>query len=498
MVCGEVSAIASRTPFDGGSARLHYPLRPARMAVQGASTPLAGHAPATAGAELRALVRLAAPLVAANLLQMAVYAVDVIFVARLGTIDFAAATLGVFLFSLSLWALVGFTSACAPLIAAELGRKRHAVREVRRSFRMAMWLGVFASFPLLAALANGEAILRFAGQEPHVAARAGAFLRILLFALIPGVAANTMRTTAAALGRPGWAMLVTAMALGAGALGNWLLVFGHAGFRALGLEGSAIASIVTSTAMMLAFAAVLLLDPRLNRFRLFGRWWRSEWPRFVEIVRLGAPIALSFTLEGALFGGAAVLMGLIGPVEVAAHAVALNIAAIAFQVPLGIGQAATIRVGLAYGARDPAWIARAGRTAIALGTGIMFATAALMWTAPRLLISAYLDLSAPANALTASLAVQYLALAAMFQLFDGAQVVTAGVLRGLQDTRVPMLIAAFGYWIAGFGTAIALGFWAGWAGQGIWAGLAIGLLVVASLLLWRWSRRGQLGLVPVR
>lgn len=465
------------------------------MAASGASTPLAGQPSADWRAEFGALVRLAAPLAGANLLQMAVYAIDVVFVARLGAAEFAASTLGVFLFGMVLWGLVGLTSACAALIAAELGRKRHAVREVRRSFRMAMWLAVVAAAPFIVALAYGETILRFAGQDAHVAERAGAFLDILLFALIPAVAMNVMRTASSALGRPGWALGVTTLSLALGALGNWLLVFGHGGFPALGLEGSALASVVTSVIGMLAYGAILVLDPRLGRYRLFGRWWRTEWPRFRQLVRIGAPIAATWTMEGGLFGGAALLMGLLGVPEVAGHAIALNIAALAFQVPLGVAQAATIRVGLAYGARDPAWIARAGWTAIVVGTGFMGLTATLIWLAPRLLIAAYVDVGDPANAHVVALALDYLVLAAMFQLFDGAQAVTAGALRGLQDTRAPMVIAGFGYWVAGFGAAILLGFGLGWRGQGIWAGLAIGLAVVSALLLARWSRRARLGLL---
>ncbi len=216
----------------------------------------------------------------------------------------------------------------------------------------------------------------------------------------------------------------------------------------------------------------------------------------VEIAKLGAPIALTFTLEGALFGGAAFLMGLIGVVEVAAHAIALNIAAIAFQVPFGIGQAATIRVGLAYGAADRAWIGRAGWAAITAGTGFMALTATAIWLAPRLFVSAYVDVSEPAHAQEVALALQYLVVCAMFQLFDGAQAVAAGSLRGLQDTRMPMIIAGFGYWVAGFGTAIFLGFHAGWEGVGIWVGLAVGLFVVSGLLVARWSMRERLGLLP--
>lgn len=466
------------------------------MALAHSPSSPVGRAPANLAAEMRALLRLAGPLAGANLLQMAVYAVDVIFVARLAPVEFAAATLGVFLYGLTLWALLGMATACAPIIAAELGQRAHAVREVRRSFRMALWLSLFASIPCLILLAYGETVLRLAGQEALVAKRAGAFLDILLFALVPSVAAGVMRTVAAALGRPGWVLAVTVMALIVGIIANWALVFGNAGFPALGLEGSALASLITTLAMTAAFAAILLYDPRLRRYRLFGRWWRAEWPRLIEIFKLGLPIALAFTLEGSLFGGAAVLMGLISVTAVAAHAVALNIAAITFQIPLGIAQAATIRVGIAYGARDPLWIARAGRAAIAAAMGVMLLTAGAIWFFPMLWVSAYLDPGARANAQTIPLAMSYLAIAAMFQLLDGAQVVLAGILRGLQDTRAPMLIAGFGYWVVGFGTAILLGFGLGMAGVGIWLGLAAGLLAVSVLLLWRWMWRARLGLLP--
>jgi MATE family multidrug resistance protein len=361
---------------------------------------------------------------------------------------------------------------------------------------MAFWVGATASVPVIIVLANGEPLLLLAGQEPEVSRRAGHFMQVMLFALVPAAAAGIMRTAAAALGRPGWAFVVTALALGVSILANWALVFGNLGFPALGLTGSALATVAAMTAMALAYVVILLTDRRLRRYRLFGRWWRSEWPRYRQIVRLGTPIMLAWMFEGALFGGAALLMGLIGVAEVAAHAVALNIAAVAFQLPFGIAQASTIRVGMAYGARDHAWIARAGRVALTVGIGVMGATALLIWLFPRLFVSAYLDVHAPANAQVVALAVQFLAVAAVFQLADGAQAVAAGILRGLQDTRVPMLIAAFSFWIVGFGTAALFGFGFGWGGVGVWLGLLTGLIAASALLIWRWRARATLGLLP--
>lgn len=463
------------------------PAQPAALAVA---------APESARAELRALVWLAGPLVAANLLQMAIHSSDVLFVARLGPEALAASSLGVYIYATVQMALIGLVGSVAPLVAAELGRRRHAVREVRRSVRMGLWLAMLSSIPFMLAMAHGGPILRALGQNPATADAADAFLDILLWGLIPLVGASVLRVALAALGRPGWAIIVAALALGVNVLGNWLLVYGNAGFPALGIRGSAIASVFTATAMFAAYALILSFDRKVRRYRLLGRWWRPEWSRLRELLRIGVPIALTMTFEGGVFTAAAFLMGLIGVTEVAAHAVALQIASIAFQVPLGIAQAATIRVGMAYGAADRRWIGHAGWVALCLGTGFMTLTALVMWIAPRLFISAYFDVHAPANAQVVSLAVSYLMVAAAFQLADGAQVVGAGVLRGLQDTRVPMILAGLGYWIAGFGSALLLGFTLGLEGVGIWIGLAVGLAVVALLLGLRWSRRERLGLLP--
>jgi len=457
---------------------------------------LSTSSPRSARAEAGALLLLASPLVAANLLQMAIAAVDVVFVARLGAIELAAATLAAFLFNLLSYALIGLTGAAAPLIAAEVGRKAHAVREVRRSFRMALWVGLLGAIPVMLVLWQGEALLRMAGQDEQVAKRAGDFLLVLLAAVPLAVTAGVMRTAAAALGRPGWAFVATGAALAIDILGNWALVFGHLGAPAMGLIGSALANLLSFAVMVLIYAVIFACDQRLRRYRLFGHWWRLEAARARDICRLGLPIMATWLLEGGLFGGAALLMGLIGVADVAAHAIALNIAAFAFQVPSGIAQAATIRVGIAFGSGDRRWIALAGNVAITFGIGVMAATAAIMWIAPRALIGAYVDPAAPANAEVVDLALRFLAVAAVFQLADGAQAVAAGVLRGLQDTRVPMIIAAFGYWIVGFGSSVALGFATPLAGTGVWWGLAAGLLVVAILLVGRWSARNRLGLVP--
>jgi MATE family multidrug resistance protein len=453
-----------------------------------------GESPARA--ELRATVALALPLAGANLLQMAVYAVDVVFVARLGPEALAASSLSVSLVGLLMWTMTGLVGAAAPLIAAELGRRRHAVREVRRSVRMAAWMGLVAGLLVMAICAQGEAFMRLTGQNADVAARAGPFLRVLMLCAIPSILAALLRVFVSALGRAGIATAITALALAVNCLGNYAFVFGNFGAPAMGLQGSAWSSVITSLAMLGAYMAVIRFDRRMRRYRLLGRWWRLELRRLRELLRIGLPIAGTILAEAGLFSGAAFLMGRIGEAELAGHTVALQFAALAFQVPFGIAQATTIRVGYFFGAGDREGIARAGNIGIALGIGFMGLTALLIWAFPRTILHLYVDPDAPANAAMVGFALQYMVVAAAFQLFDGAQAVAAGALRGLQDTRVPMGIAIFGYWGPGIGTAIGLGFFTGWAGVGVWIGLAVGLVVVASLLLWRWRARERLGLLP--
>lgn len=448
--------------------------------------------------EFGATLRLAGPLALANILQMAVYAIDVIFVARLGQEALAASSLAIAIFSLLMFGFSALTGAVAPLIAAELGRGRHALHEIRRSVRMALWLSVICGILGIGVCFLAEDLMRATGQDPAVAARSGQFIRLLSIGMIPMIAGNVLRTFVSAMGRPVFATAVTALAIIVNALGNWLFVFGNLGLPALGLQGSALSSIATAFATTLAYALVIRRDRRLRRYHVFGRWWCAEWRRMGEIVRLGVPIGLTIVAEAGLFSSAAFLMGRIGQAELAAHAVALQVAAIFFQVPFGIGQAATIRVGYHYGARDRDAMGRAGWAAIASCIGFQFVSAALMLLAPRGILSAYVDVADPANAAMVALAVRFLAVGAAFQMVDGLQAVAAGALRGLQDTRMPMVIALFSYWLPGFGTAVVLGLFTPRGGVGVWIGLAAGLTFAALMLLWRWHRREALRLVPSR
>jgi len=445
-------------------------------------------------AELRATLRLSWPLAAANLLQMLTYAIDVIFIARLGDDQLAASALAVALFGLVLWALSGLTGAIAPVAAAELGERAPALRAVRRSVRMALWLALFSGTAGIGVCLLLGPLMRVTGQQPHIIAMAIEYNTLLVVSLVPMLFCNVLRSFVSTLDRPIFATAITAGGIFVNALANYAFIFGNLGAPELGLKGAAVATIFTTLTTLAAYVVAIRLDKKLHRYHVFGRWWSPDWARLMHIVRVGTPIALTITAEAGIFGAAAFLMGNIGASQLAAHTVALQIAALAFQVPFGVGQAATIRVGYFYGARDPEGVKRAGWTAIVVGTGFMALTALAMVIIPKPLIAIYVDPWDPKNAVLVGFALQYIVIAAAFQLVDGMQAVAAGALRGLQDTRIPMWIAAFAYWVPGIGTSLVLGFLTPLEGVGVWIGLAAGLTVAAVLLGWRWHRRERLGL----
>ncbi|MED5543619.1 MAG: MATE family efflux transporter [Pseudomonadota bacterium] len=446
-------------------------------------------------AELGRTLALAGPLALANLLQMAIFATDVMFVARLGQQALAASSLAVAMIAVLMMGVNGLTSACAPLIAAELGRRENAVREVRRTTRMALWLAVILGLVCIVICQFAEEFMLATGQDPALARLGGDFLALLSVGILPMGVANVLRTFVSALGRPYFATAITAASILVNIVGDYALVFGHFGMPALGLTGAALASIITASFTVLAYAVAIRRNRRLRRFHIFGRWWRSEWPRLGQMLTLGLPISGTLIAEGGLFSGAAFLMGLVGEAQLAGHTVALQIAAIAFQVPFGIGQAATIRVGYHYGAANVAGVAAAGRAALLVCLVFAAVTSGIILIFPRLVLSAYVDVNDPANAIMVGFALRYLVVAAAFQFTDALQAVAAGALRGIQDTRVPMGIAVVSYWAAGFAVSAALGLFTPFEGVGIWFGLAVGLSVAAALLMARWHWRERFGLL---
>jgi MATE family multidrug resistance protein len=449
-------------------------------------------------AEARATLLLAYPLVLTNLSQSLIHATDVMLLGHVGPRTLAAAALGVNLYVFCLVFGMGLLTAAAPMIATERGRKFNSVRDVRRTVRQSFWTAIILVLPMWVFLWHARDVLILLGQDPGLAADAQLFVRYLMWALLPAFLYLVLRNFLAAMERPIWALAVALGAVVVNAAVNTCLIFGvpAIGLPALGLPGAGIGSSIVVTLELITLVAILSRHKRFRRYHLFGRVWRPDWDRLREVWRLGVPIAVTLLLEVGVFNAAVILMGLIGTASLAAHQIAIQIASLTFMVPLGLAQAVTVRVGHALGRQDPVAIARAGWTSFVLATAFMSATALMMWAFPHQLVAVFTDTSDPANAPVIPLAVSFLAVAALFQIVDGAQAVGAGMLRGLHDTSVPMAIALFGYWGIGMGTALLLGFGLGWEGVGIWTGLAAGLAIVAVLMIVRWMRRDRLGLVP--
>ncbi len=447
--------------------------------------------------EMRAMLSLAWPLILTNVTMVLINATDVFLLARLGPDALAASAMGSGIVIAMMLFGIGLVIASSPMIASEIGRNPYSVRDVRRTFRQSLWAAVAITIPMWVLLWFTEDVLLAVGEPAKLSADTGLFVRALQWQILPALGIVALRSFMSALELPFWTMVAGIIAVIVNAVVNYGLIFGNFGLPALGLWGAGIGSSVTNSFQFLFLVAVAVLHPRFRRYRIFGRWWRADWPRFRAIWKLGTPIGLHMGFEASVFAAAVILMGYIDTASVAAHAVAIQIASMTFMVPLGLGQAATVRVGIGYGQRDSAAIRRSGWTAYGLGVGFMTAMAAIIWIMPRTLAGIFIDPELAGNAQVLDLTIAFLGVAAVFQIVDGAQVVGAGMLRGLHDTTWPMLFAAFGYWVIGIGVGAWLAFTLGLDGVGIWVGLAVGLAIVAVLILWRWIGRDRLGLLPV-
>ncbi|MBN8996830.1 MAG: MATE family efflux transporter [Rhizobiales bacterium] len=444
---------------------------------------------ATWGAEVRATLSLAWPLVVTNLAQVAFGLTDVIMMGWLGADALAAGALATNLNFAFVILGIGLLTATAPLIASELGRHRHAVREVRRTVRQGLWSAIVVALPSWLVLWHGEAILLLLGQQPHLATEAGHYLRTLMWSSLPFFGYIVLRNFVSSLERPLVATVVGLAGVPLNAVLVWALMFGRLGLPPLGLTGAGVGTTLANVFLFAGLAAAISLDRRFRRYHLFGRFWRADWPRFRHIWRLGVPIALAVGFEVTIFNASAFLMGLISATAVAAYSIAIQLAAFTFMVPLGLGNAATVRVGRAFGARDWRAATRSGWVAWWLAIVYACCTATLMLTCGRMLVGVFLDLHEAANRPVVDLAVTFLVFAGLFQVVDATQASASGMLRGLHDTRVPMVLAAIGYWGVALPLSVLLAFGIGLGGEGIWIGLSVGLAVVAVMLTIRWARR---------
>ncbi|MFK0162448.1 MATE family efflux transporter [Rhizobium sp. NPDC090279] len=431
-------------------------------------------------AHFRATLALGIPLIGAQLAQLGINTTDVMIVGRLGAEQLAAMVLSAqFLFTILVFGS-GFSIAVMPLVAQAYGRGD--VASVRRALRMGLW--VVTVYWLLAqpAFFYSEEILLAAGQKPDVAKLASGYIDIGHFAVLPGLLYNVIRALVSAIGRAGIILKVTIAMLVMNAVLAYILVLGHFGLPAMGLHGAAIVSVAVQTAGLLFIIGYVQAHQETRRYEIFVRFWRPDWHALWDVVRLGFPIGVTVLAEVSLFTAASLLMGQIGTIELAAHGIALQWASIAFMIPLGLSQAATVRVGVAHGQGDHFGLKRAAIVVLIVSCCISVFGSILFATVPAWLGSWYLDVSSPDAAKVLAYAAPLIVVAGLFQLVDGLQAIASGLLRGLKDARVPMIMALIAYWPIGFFLAWLLAFPLGFGGIGIWFGFLLGLASAAAML----------------
>jgi len=448
------------------------------------------------GNEFVAVLRLGWPLVAAQLAQNALFTTDVIMMGWLGPRQLAAGSLATAFFNLFLLSAIGVVGAVAPIVAQARGARD--MRSVRRAVRQGFWAAILLTAVITPVAWQIRPILSMLGQQAEIIDLTGDFMHAAVWVLAPTLALVVLRSFLAAHGETRPILVVILGGVVLNAILDWGLIFGNLGLPRLELVGSGLSTTLVNCAMFLALLAYVLSHRRYRRYHILARFWKPDWPRFRQIFRIGLPMGLTVMAEIGMFTSASVLMGWLGSDELAAHAVALQCASLSFMVPLGLGQAATVRVGLAYGAGRQNGVSHAGWSAFVLTLCFMATTCALFLLLPRTIVGLFLDASAPQNQVALGFAATYLGVAGLFQLFDGTQAIAAAALRGLSDTRVPMLLAIAGYWLCGMPVAYLLAFPLGLRGTGVWLGLATGLAVVAVVLTTRFALRERLGLLQAR
>ncbi|MFQ5563345.1 MAG: MATE family efflux transporter [Parvularculaceae bacterium] len=432
--------------------------------------------------EVAALVALGAPMGLTQLIQFSVNTIDVLMIGRIGAEALAASSLGLVVFYATF--LVGFGPAMAisPMVAQALGADRDNFDDVRRSVRMGLWATALA-FPAIVVFYLFARDIALALGQPDVLADLAA---PYILALAPGwpfmIGVLILRNFLAAIDRTRAPLVIIVVTTILNALMNYTLIYGNWGFPRLELVGAGLAS---SAAHFIGFAMLVVYigwDGAARQFDLFRNMLTPCWARLREIVRLGWPIGVSFAFEMLLFNAAVLLMGRIGVDEVAAYQVALNVAAIAFMMPLGFSMAGCVRVGLAQGAGDADGVRRAALLTIVVSVATIMIFAVMIVIAPHWVAGLYLDAGDPANANVLGLVASFLPIAAAFMLFDGAQVAASQVLRGLKDVRIPMILTGVSYWLIGFPVAFGFGLYSPLGATGVWWGLLAGL-AAASILL---------------
>lgn len=434
--------------------------------------------------ELRPMLRLAVPVVLAELGWFAMSIVDTVMVGPLGPAAIGAVGTGSILFMTLMVFGFGTLLALDTFVAQSFGAGR--IDECHRWLFAGLQLAAVLAVVLMSVAGVGVWLLPAFGFHEDLLPALQAYVDVLIWSAPPLFAYVVFRRYLQAMNlvRPIMVALVAANIMNA--LANWVLVYGHWGFPALGVRGAAWATVVSRVALAASLFGVVVYQERERPSGLHDVPFAWDPDRMWRLFRLGWPAAVQITLEVGVFAAASALAGRIAPLAAAANQVVLNIAGAVFMIPFGLSSAAAVRVGQAVGRRDPAGMRRAGWMAVSLSCGVMTLSAVLFYTMPEQLIRIYTR-----DPDVIAVGVTVLFICAVFQLFDGLQTVTTGALRGLGDTRTPMVANLIGHWVIGLPAGYLLCFQRGWGVAGLWTGLSIGLILIGSMLLWVWSWRSR-------
>jgi MATE family multidrug resistance protein len=444
-------------------------------------------APLLAAGHARAILALGLPLIGSHLAQFGLHVTDTVMLGWYGVLPLAAAVLGASSFFVMFILGSGFAKAVMPMVAAAQARGDEV--QVRRVTRMGLWLSILFGVVIYPVFWWSEAVLLALGQKPEVAALAQEYLRIAGLGMIPSLLVMVLKSHLAALERTQVVLWVTVAAVPLNAAVNWALIFGNWGAPELGVAGSAIATVVIQILSLVVLCLYAALLPKLRHYQLFIRFWRPDWQAFRDVFRLGWPMGLTGLAESGMFQASALMMGWIGTVELAAHGIAMEITALTFMVHVGLSNAVTVRTGRLSGEGDIAGLRQGAKVGVAMSVLFAAITMVFFLTLPVPMISVFIDPAEPARGAIIAIGTALLVCAALFQFADSMQVMALGLLAGVQDTRVPMVLASVSYWLIGIPASYVLAFQLGFGAVGLWLGLVIGLAAAATSLMARfWLR----------
>jgi MATE family multidrug resistance protein len=433
--------------------------------------------------ELRICLSLSIPLASAQLAQAMNGMVDMVMMGNLGSQYLAAGGLGAVTFNFLLIITTALVSAVSPLAAEAFGKGEG--KRVAQTTVQGLWIALFCSIPVMYLMWHSSPLLRLLGQEESIVMLAAEYLRAIAPGLFPAIAFAVLRCFVSALSRPQSVMVIMVAGVALNAIANYILIFGKLGFPALGLVGVGFASTVSFWVMAVALGLYVWGRSPFKAYHIWRQVHVIRGEILWAVLKIGLPIAVLATFEAGLFNITTFLAGQLGTDTLAAHHIALQTAAICFMVPFGISQATTVRVGQLIGQHNSGDAKLAGYAGILSGSVFMALMALLMILLPKTIISIYINLNDPQNQDVIAIAVALLGVAALFQIVDGIQVTALGALRGLQDTRIPMMIGIVAYWGIGFTCGYIAAFRLDMGGVGLWLGLAVGLCLAAIALTWR-------------